>query len=81
MADENKNRVEIVSEQGSVMMSLEEFGREGNRMTVQGSVMGAWSTRMYVSPQDAWKLFGLLLRWQVIGYILSLPYLLIKKNS
>ena len=81
MTDSNNKGVHIVSDQGAAMMTLESIGRDGDRMTVQGALMGAWSTRMYVNPQDAWNLIGLLFKWQVIGYIISLPFLLMKKRN
>jgi len=75
-----KKVINVVSDNGAVMMSLEGFGRNGDRMSIKGSIMGAWSTDMYVDPQDAVTMFGLLLNRQVIGYVLSLPFLLLKKK-
>ena len=78
MSNENNKGVHIVSEQGAAMMTLEGFGREGDLMTVQGALMGAWSTKMYVYPQEVLRMIGMLFRWQVIGYMFSLPFILLK---
>jgi hypothetical protein len=80
MTDQEKKGVHIVSEQGAAMMTLEGFGREGDLMTVQGALMGSWSTRMMVYPEEVLTMIGFLFNWQVIGYMLSLPYILIKRR-
>jgi hypothetical protein len=72
--------VHIISDQGAEMMTLEKFGRDGDRMTVQGSLMGAWSSTMFVDPADVFPMIGLLLNWEVIGYMFSLPWILMKNK-
>lgn len=81
MAEEEKKGVHIVSEQGAAMMTLEGFGREGDLMSVQGALMGSWSTRMYVHPEEVLTMIGFLFNWQVIGYMLSLPFILLKRRN
>jgi hypothetical protein len=81
MEDKTRKGVHIVSEQGSDMMTLEGFGREGDLMSVQGALMGSWSTKMFVYPEEVMTMIGLLFNRQVIGYMLSLPYILIKRKA
>lgn len=81
MENQSVSGVRIVSEEGGDMMTLESFGREGNRISVQGALMGAWSTKMYISPQDAVKLLGLMLNWRLVGYFISLPFILLQMKS
>lgn len=81
MSDKKIKGVHIVSDQGAEMMTLEKFGRDGDRMIVQGSLMGAWSSTMFVDPADVLPMIGLLLNWQIIGYMLSLPWILIKNKK
>jgi len=81
MATDEKKGVHIVSEQGAAMMTLESFGREGDLMTVQGALMGAWSTKMYVYPDEVLRMIGMLFRWEVIGYMFSLPFILLKRKE
>lgn len=76
MASNDSNGAHIISDLGADMMTLESIGREGDRMTVQGALMGAWSTTMYVGPEDAWKLVRMILKPAVLGYMLSLPLIL-----
>jgi len=81
MNNANNKFVHIVSEEGADMMTLEKFGRDKDRLTVQGALMGAWSATMYVGPQDAWKMIGMLLNLKLIGYFLSLPFILLRQKS
>lgn len=80
MEKETKKGVHIVSEQGAAMMTLEGFGRDGDLMSVQGALMGSWSTKMFVYPEEVLTMIGFLFNWQVIGYMLSLPYILIRRR-
>jgi hypothetical protein len=34
------------------MMTLESFGREGDLMTVQGALIGSWSAKMVLNPEE-----------------------------
>jgi len=62
------------------MMTMHKLGREGDQMTVEGSLMGAWATTMYINPEEIFRMVGLLFTWKVIGYMCSLPYILIKRR-
>jgi hypothetical protein len=77
------NTVKIINDKGASMMTLKSFGREGDQMTVVGSLLGAWESTMYVDPEDVPKMIKLLLNRQVIGYILSVGFLIRnrKKNQ
>lgn len=77
MAKEKKP-VNVVNEKGGSMMAMSQIGREGDHMTVVGSLMGAWESTMYVSPEDVVRMIGLMMNWKVIGYVLTLPITLYK---
>jgi hypothetical protein len=79
-SDKAKGPVRIISDTGTEMMTLESFGREGLRMTVRGAVMGAWPSTMYMEPQDVGRLVRLFVHPQVLGYILLLPFLLLRRR-
>lgn len=81
MAKKPNQGVHIISDAGADMMTLESFGREGDLMTVQGALMGSWSAKMYVKPEEVPNMIGLLLNWHVIGYLFSLPFILIKRRK
>lgn len=73
-----KKTVEVVNEKGGTMMSVRQIGRDGNYMTVVGSLMGAWESTMYVSPEDVVRMIGLVMNRKAIGYVLTLPIILYK---
>lgn len=72
MAKEKKP-VKVVNDKGGTMMSMSQIGREDDQMTVVGSLMGAWESTMYVSPEDVVRMMGLMMNKKVIGYVLTLP--------
>lgn len=80
MTNKPNSGVHIVSDAGADMMTLESFGREGDLMTVQGALMGSWSAKMYVKPEEVPHMIGLLFNGPVIGYMLSLPFILLKRR-
>jgi len=81
MAKKADQGVHIVSDAGADMMTLESFGREGDLMTVQGALMGSWSAKMYIKPEEVPQMIGLLLNGPVFGYMLSLPFILLKRRK
>jgi len=81
MAKDKKKGVHIVSKTGSPMMTLEAVGREGDSLTMQGALMGSWSSKMYLAPEELLPMLGLLLRWELMGYVFSLPFILIRRGN
>jgi len=79
--DDEKKGVHIITEQGAAMMTVEGIGREGDLVSVQGALLGSWATKMYVAPEDIPKMIGYLLNWQLVGYILSLPFILGRRRK
>ncbi|MEN6409590.1 MAG: hypothetical protein ABFD44_07765 [Anaerolineaceae bacterium] len=79
--DKQITTVKVMNDKGASMMSMHSFGREGDQMTIVGSLLGAWESTMYVDPEEVPKMIKLLLNWQVIGYILSVPFLIRKRKK
>ena len=75
------NKVHIVNEKGGDMMCMSSIGVDGDDMTCVGSLMGAWESTMYISPDDVIKMMGLILRPETIGYVLRLPALLYRRRK
>ena len=63
------------------MMSIRSVGRDGDQMTIVGSLLGAWESTMYLDPEEVPKMIKLLLNKQVIGYMLSLIFLINKRKK
>ena len=80
MVEEEKKEARIVSDTGTTMMSLESMGRDGDRIVIVGRMMGAWPSKMYLSPEDAWRMGGMMINRQIIGYIIRLPFILRKRR-
>lgn len=81
MTEKVERSVHIVSDAGADMMTLESFGRDGDLMTVQGALMGSWSAKMYIKPEDVPNMIRMLLNGPVIGYLLSLPFIIFKRRK
>jgi hypothetical protein len=62
------------------MLGLLSIGREGDKMMVGGSLMGAWPTKFYMEPEDVVTAVGIMLNRQVIGYVLSLPFIISRRK-
>lgn len=51
MADKKK-QVIVRSDNGSVVMSMSDLGVEGDRIYIEGALMGAWPSKMYVDTES-----------------------------
>lgn len=81
MEVEKTDKVHIISETNADMMTLESFGREGDMLTVQGALMGSWSAKMFVKPEEVPLMIKMLINKEVIGYMLSLPWILKRRRK
>ena len=83
MADQRERKpARIVNETGATMMALDSLGREGNRILIHGRMMGSMPAKMYMSPEDAWRMGGMMLRNPaVISYAFALPFILLKRRG
>ncbi|NMC14849.1 MAG: hypothetical protein GYA34_18435 [Chloroflexi bacterium] len=63
------------------MMSISSIGRDGDKMTIVGSLLGAWESTMYIEPEEFPKFIKLLLNREVIGYIFSVLFLIRKRKK
>jgi len=79
--DQEKETVNVLNDKGASMMSIRSVGRDGDQMTIVGSLLGAWESTMYIDPEEVPKMIKLLLNRQVIGYILSVLFLIQKRKK
>ena len=61
----------IVSEDGSTMISLNSVRVEGNRLVVNGALMGAWETDMYMDVDSIKAAVGLVDIPEIAQYIIK----------
>ena len=80
--DKKKEPCCIMSDKGTTMMSLDNIGREGDNIVMTGRMMGQWDAKMYMSPEDAWRMGWMMIRNpKMIGYIISLPFILRRRRK
>ncbi len=75
-----KNNVQLKSETGAMLMNLEAFHRDGQKMIIEGTVVGSWKSKIYVDYEDAWLMFRKLMTKEMILYTLLVPIWLMKKK-
>lgn len=73
----SKEAVHIVNDKGVTMMAMNSMKRDGDKLNINGVLMGSWPSDMFVDPENVSKLVGLVFKSpSVIWYILSLPFTL-----
>ena len=75
--DESK-RALFYSDTGQVVLGMKSIGRDGDNLVMVGKLMGAWDSNIVIPPAAIVRTIAIMLNWSVVGYLLSLPYLLIK---
>jgi len=69
----------IVNDQGATVIAMNSMKRTGDKIAINGVLMGAWPSDMYVGPEDIWKLICLIIKSPgVIFYVLLLPFILMR---
>lgn len=64
--------VRIVNAESAEMVAIAALGIEEGRLYIDGTVMGAWPSRMFLEPGDVKSMVGMILRKpSVIGYALK----------
>lgn len=60
---------------------MKQLYREKNALVMRGALMGAWDSKIYIQPDQLVKMVGIMLKPAVIGYILALPFHLIRRKK
>lgn len=72
-----KNEVIVRSDNGSVVMSMSNLGVEGDRLYIEGALMGAWPSKMYVDTASIPVAIQMVLSHpELLGFVKRLPELL-----
>lgn len=75
MAD--KQEIVIRADNGSVVMSMSNLGVEGDRLYIEGALMGAWPSKMYVDTASIPVAIQMALSHpELLGFVKRLPELL-----
>jgi 2-polyprenyl-3-methyl-5-hydroxy-6-metoxy-1,4-benzoquinol methylase len=79
--DKKKEPCCIVFDKETTTMSLESIGREGDNIVMTGRMIGQWGAKMYMSPEEAWRMGRMMIRNpKMIGYIISLPFIILRRR-
>jgi len=70
-------KTNIVSDKGQPMMVISRVGRKGRSIEITGQLMGAWPSKMYITPKEFAKMVSMSVRPGVMLFILLYPFLLI----
>jgi hypothetical protein len=79
--DKEKLTVNVVNDRGASMMSISQVTREGEQLAITGSLLGAWESTMYLEPEVLLKMVRLLLKKEIIGYMISALFLIRKRKK
>jgi hypothetical protein len=77
---EKGKEVCLKSASGSIMMSIEALGREGDRIVIHGKMLSSWPSEIYIDLEDVLKMIRLLISPAVCFYIFSLPFWVLKRK-
>ncbi|MDA3823873.1 MAG: hypothetical protein PF450_14850 [Bacteroidales bacterium] len=67
----------VISDKGQPMMTISKVGRKGIALEITGQLMGAWPSKMYITPRELIKMVFLALKPGVFLFILLYPVFLI----
>jgi len=70
-------KANVVSDKDQPMMVISKLGRKGINLEISGQLMGAWPSKMYITPKEFLKMIQLALRPGVILFIILFPFFLI----
>lgn len=70
----------IKSLAGDFEISIERFETEGRQLIMVGK-MGVWDARTYIAPREFLHVLGKLLSPRLLGYLLRLPFFLLRDRE
>ena len=79
MSDTNGKAVHILFDEGPAMMTLESVRGEGDQMRVRGVLFGWCPATLHISPENTWKMIRMFLNPQMIGYGITLCFVMMRK--
>lgn len=67
----------IISDKGSPMMVVTKVARKDSSLEITGQMMGAWPTKMYITPKEFGACLRIALSPSVLLYLLAYPFILL----
>lgn len=79
---EEKKEIIVRSDNGSVVMSMSDLGIEGDKLYIEGALMGAWPSKMYVDTESIPVAIQMVLSHpELLGFVKKLPELLASSSE
>jgi len=79
--ENNNEGASFYSDTGQPVLTMKSIYREKNSLVMRGVLMGAWDSKIYIHPDELVKILGMILKPGIIGYVLSLPLILIRRKK
>lgn len=80
-SSDNNKGANFYSDTGQPVLTMKSLYREKDLLVMRGTLMGAWDSKIYIHPDELVKMLGIIVKPAVIGYILSLPLMLIRNKK
>ena len=74
-----KKKVPLYNETGDIVILLYSVRRAGSRLIIEGKALGTIEMEVVLNPGEIFDCLKLALSWQVISFVLLLPYFGIKR--
>ena len=79
--EEKSKGANFYSDAGQPVLTMKSLYREKHALVMRGALMGAWDSKIYIQPDELIKMLGMMLKPAVIGYILCLPFHLLRRRK
>lgn len=66
----------VISDKGQPMMVVSKLGRKGYSIEITGQLMGAWPSKMYLTPKEFAKMIFMSLKPGVLLFLIGYPFFL-----
>jgi len=71
--------VKVFNAEGNEVVEIYSIKRDGGRLIIDGKALGVMRMDMTVSPNEVIDGLRMIFTWDVISFILLLPYFMLKK--
>jgi hypothetical protein len=79
--EDNNKGANFYSDTGQPVLTMKSLSREKDSLVMRGALMGAWDSKIYIHPDELVKMLGMILKPGVIGYVFSLPFILMRRKK
>lgn len=70
----NEKGLRLYSQDGDVIAELFSCRRDSDKLVINGKILGAMRMDMILTPRGIFESLRMVLCWEVISFVLLLPY-------